>query len=148
MIRSRAEACRILGVGLYTTEQDIKAAYKNLVKIYHPDSGRQKDYDEYCRIVEAYEFLSANPIVAKPQRVMGSAYNPYSQKAEHAAFEKSYQKQKQAKKAAFEKHVNEYNSAVKQKQKQDEEYKKAMDAIHAILAAEAIKNMIKNKPES
>ncbi len=62
MIRTRQEACAILGISALADEAKVKSAYKSLVKIYHPDSNplsRQtmSDTKRYNEIVEAYEFM-------------------------------------------------------------------------------------------
>ena len=48
----------ILQVTPEATEEVIKAAYKSLVKKYHPDSGFEKDSALFLQIEEAYTVLS------------------------------------------------------------------------------------------
>ena len=56
---SRREALMVLGLSEGAGEEDVKSAYKNLVKLYHPDvrpdaaSARQ-----YQAVSEAYEYLT------------------------------------------------------------------------------------------
>ena len=44
------------------TEEQIKTAYKRLVKQYHPDTGNTANVEYYHRIVEAYEYLKLHPV--------------------------------------------------------------------------------------
>lgn len=48
-----------LGVGINATEKEIKRAFRNMVKKYHPDTNHTKEADQKIReITEAYEVLS------------------------------------------------------------------------------------------
>lgn len=50
---------RILGVDRNASQEEIKRAYKNLAKKYHPDVNKSKDAEEkFKEIQEAYEVLS------------------------------------------------------------------------------------------
>lgn len=51
------EASRILGVSLQAGENEVKSAYKALVKKYHPDSGICENTDMYYSVREAYEIM-------------------------------------------------------------------------------------------
>ncbi len=52
---------RILGLNENATLEDIKRAYKNLAKKYHPDVSKEKDAEnKFKEIQEAYNFLSEN----------------------------------------------------------------------------------------
>ncbi|KMZ65270.1 Chaperone protein dnaJ [Zostera marina] len=52
----------VLGVGAYATGPEIKSAYRNLARVYHPDvaSGdtKEKSADQFMRIQDAYSTLS------------------------------------------------------------------------------------------
>lgn len=47
-----------LGLTVDATERDIKKAYRQLAKRYHPDSGEPGDVQRFHEIQEAYEILS------------------------------------------------------------------------------------------
>lgn len=154
MINNRAEACRILEIDIWADNDEIKRAYKNLVKIFHPDAGLVTDTTRYNLIVEAYNFLIANPLVivqtpptqAPPQnnasgKILGGSGNYSYRRCSYDSFEKKYQQKKNEKAQKFEADMKAYEERMA---KQDEEYKKAMDAINSIRLAEAIKAMIRN----
>ena len=97
MINSRKEACDILGINVNSTMADIKSAYKNLVKKYHPDSGNTENVSTYYLVTEAYGYLcdvARNQTAAgRTGNVVGSPVssdrNWYStRKHEHDNFEK------------------------------------------------------------
>ncbi len=165
MIFTRMQACQILNLPINATDAQIKTAYKELVKLYHPDSGKTSNVDYYNAVVEAYEFLCApqnkpyvintNPTnpqetslyqyainkgnyAKRPSAPSRTVYQK-SSASDYEAFEKKIKKQKQQKAAAFEKMTHEYS---KQIEKQEADYKKAMDAINAIRTARAIEAMI------
>lgn len=48
----------ILQVSMEASDEVIKAAYKSLVKKYHPDSGIESDVNQFLKVEEAYETLS------------------------------------------------------------------------------------------
>ena len=144
----RKYACEILGVPENANEEQIKTAYKRLVKQYHPDTGNTANVEYYHRIVEAYEYLRLHPVQVQMNygKVLGGKgtipqyYNSYSKAKEYAKFEKTYQQQKEEKKTAFDERIKREKEEVKQKQ---ERYERAMEAINAIRAAEAIKAYIR-----
>jgi hypothetical protein len=49
------KACNILGISIDSSESEIKKAYREKVKIVHPDRGGQ--HKIFCQIDEAYRFL-------------------------------------------------------------------------------------------
>ena len=59
MINSRKEACDILGISVNSTMADIKSAYKNLAKKYHPDVNQKDENAEekFKQISAAYHLL-------------------------------------------------------------------------------------------
>lgn len=141
----RKVACQILGVSELATEEEIKNAYKRLIKLYHPDSGNTKDINNYHNVVWAYNYLKDNRIsyVNSGARVMGSGYSStknsysYSKAREYAQFEKKYQKQK-------EERLNESARRTQAEREQREKIDKVMEAINAIRVAEALKAMIQD----
>lgn len=129
----------ILGVSPMAGDTEIKRAYKNLVKIYHPDAGVSKDTDRYTRVVEAYQFLCANPFVQQTTgtKVFGNTNSYFYKKSDsYADFEKKYQKQRAKSKVEFEEKLADYQ---KQMEREKEQYENAMDKINSIRLAEAIK---------
>lgn len=139
----RKQACEILGVPECASEEEIKTAYKSLVKKYHPDTGNDSNPERYRYVVWAYQYLKANPVkstMGYGKVIGGSASSArssfsYARAKEYARFEKEYQKKKDEKRAAFEERVQE------EKEKQ-ERYDRAMEAINAIRIAEALKAII------
>lgn len=57
----RRQACAILGVSEFATEEEIKTAYRALVKQYHPDTGNTQNTQYYQNVVQAYEYLKEHP---------------------------------------------------------------------------------------
>lgn len=146
----RKQACQILGISENATEEEIKAAYKSLVKYYHPDTGNVKSPEYYHNIVRAYQYLKMNPIQTGQKtsgaRVIGGkaakskyAYS-YSREKEYAQFEKGYQKKREERRA-------ELAQRAREEQVKQEKYDKAMEAINAIRIAEAIKALIRESEE-
>ncbi len=150
MIRTRVEACRILGLSVNATDAQIKAAYKDLVKKTHPDATGTKDSSYYNLVIEAYRFLindnstaenkvmeSMKPTVTRTGGVWGgSQFRNTASNSDYAAFQKRIKKQKARE---FEKKQKDYKEKL---DKQDADYKRAMDAIDAIRVARAIQAMI------
>lgn len=142
----RERACQILGVAINATDDEIKTAYKTLVKQYHPDTGNAYNTDYYNAIVQAYQYLKENPYVPQPRimgsgKVLGGTANiakntyAYSRDKEYAKFEKGYQKKREERIATLERQA-------KEEREKKERYDRAMEAINAIRVAEAIKTLI------
>lgn len=145
MIKTRQEACRVLGLSASATQAQIKMAYKDLVKKCHPDNTKNSDASIYNRITEAYQFLMAEAKgkVLTHSKVLGSSKTQHrktASNADYVAFQKKAAKQKAAKARAFEEKQKEFSAKIK---KQEDDYKRAMAAIDAIRAARAIEAMIK-----
>lgn len=142
MIRTRQEACSVLGLTIYATTSQIKTAYKELVKKYHPDVTGSDDTSAYQQITEAYQFLMTeskgkalthSKVVGKPhQRTTAS-------NADYAAFQKKAARQKQKRAQEFE---QKQKDIAAQTMKQEADYKRAMEAIDAIRAARTLQAMI------
>lgn len=142
MIKTRQEACTILGLAPSASEAQIKMVYKDLVKKCHPDVTGNPDATLYNRITEAYQFLigeeKGRPVYNS--RVMGKSGQKYtSSKADYAAFQKKVAKEKARKKAEFEQKQKDFSAYY---EKQEADYKRAMEAIDAIRVARAIESMV------
>ena len=144
MVNTRAQACAILGISVWADINEAKKAYKKLVKVYHPDSGVVSDAGRYNMIVEAYDFLCQNTTDGTGSvRIIGNTTNSYySRSGDYSSFQKKYEKKKAEDAERFRKNLEEFDAGVK---KQEEEYKKAMEAINAIRVAEAIKAFLKRR---
>ncbi|HNT71401.1 MAG TPA: DnaJ domain-containing protein [Bacteroidales bacterium] len=58
---NRQQALNLLSLNNNATENDIKKKYKELAKIYHPDSNTsESSADKFIQITEAYLFLINN----------------------------------------------------------------------------------------
>ena len=142
MIRTRQEALMALGLGPGASQSQIKMAYKDLVKRLHPDVTGVANADAYNRIVEAYQFLSAEDSgkVLTHSKVMGkTSKRTTASNADYAAFQKKAARAKKRRAEEFEQKQKDYSALVK---KQDADYKRAMDAIDAIRVARAIETMV------
>lgn len=132
-IHSRMEACLILGLPISATDTQIKTAFKELSKQYHPDA--QPDarlHWQYYDMVEAYRYLMQTPADMVAPKVLGRTKQDVSwvsgRKESDAAYAK-WEKQK----------------AFKERQEQirrDREYDEAMKQINAIRTARAIETLL------
>ena len=137
MIKTRTEALNALGLGPGAGEQQIKAAYKDLVKRCHPDATGRNDASLYNKITEAYQFLMADAKgkVLTHSRVMGkSNTRKPASKADYAAFQKKAAKQKERRAQEFEEKQREFSAMY---EKQEADYKRcnkgcAGDTIHGL----------------
>ena len=142
MIRTRQEALTVLGLSTGASFQQIKDAYKDLVKKCHPDVTGSADATVYNKIVEAYQFLSKDNQgkVLTHSKVVGKTSKRNSpSNADYTAFQKKAEKQKQRKKEEFERKQKEFSAMY---EKQEADYKRAMEAIDAIRVARAIQSMV------
>lgn len=160
-INNRNEALGVLGLPLSATKEQIKNAYKNLVKLYHPDGGNIGDTQSYQEIVEAYEFLcnsgstasvrgqesfSTTPargqetFMTSGPKILGSETRYHD---DAASWEKKVKKHNEKKAQAFQENVKAYSEKL---EKQEEDFKRAMEAINAIRTAEALKAWIAAHP--
>lgn len=143
-ILSRQEACRYLAIRENATEEEIKKAYRLMVKRYHPDANIQIDTREiYSRIQEAYEYLLNHPYIAptiRQPRIFQTNVQLREQYRKQKYFEEERKKadmreeavKKQARKTAA---VQRTRTEVKQKTKEEE----ALEKIRAIWLAETIR---------
>ncbi|MBQ5425552.1 MAG: DnaJ domain-containing protein [Pseudobutyrivibrio sp.] len=142
MIKTRSEALSILGLGPDASLAKIKAVYKELVKKCHPDVTGSKDFTAYNRITEAYQFLcnDTDGHVLTHTRVMGKTTKRQSaSNADYAAFQKKAKEAKERRKQEFEQKQKDFAAMY---EKQEADYKRAMEAIDAIRVARAIQSMI------
>ncbi|MCR5678522.1 MAG: DnaJ domain-containing protein [Agathobacter sp.] len=138
MIRSKAEACRILGVGILATKDEIKSAYKNMAKRFHPDApGGSKE--QYYIAREAYEFLM-NGMQIDAGRILGTTPDMKRRREEEDAYARWFEKQRVE---HLQQQMQKEQEEEMLRKKQKEEYDKAMEAINAIRVAEAIKALIR-----
>lgn len=70
MITTRVDALRIMGLPAGASSPDIKNAYKELSKKYHPDVVGEEYSSMFAQINEAYDFLMKNPVVSR--KVLGN----------------------------------------------------------------------------
>ena len=85
------------------------------------------------------EFLEKNFTLKEEQKKpFWDAFDAYA-KAEYAAFQKKVDRQKQRKKAEFEQKQKDFAAMY---EKQEADYKRAMEAIDAIRVARAIEHMV------
>lgn len=70
MFQGQKEACRILGVSPYATKEEIKKAYRNLCKIYHPDRNSTPEAKKiYLEVQQAYSVLAQQEIKVKQPKI-------------------------------------------------------------------------------
>ena len=138
----RRQACAILGVAENASAEEVKAAYKALVKIYHPDTGNGNP-EYYNNIVQAYDYLKTHPfqvttnygkVIGRPSQSANSTF-AYTKARDYAQFEKQYKRKK-------EERLSEMAEKARDEREKQERYDKAMEAINAIRIAEAIKTLI------
>lgn len=143
---TRQEACERLGVAIYASKSEIKAAFKQKSKEFHPDNNNAPGAVEcYRSIQEAYEALRSMPDVVlvggdnmtrvNPESVKrGRSSNITEKRIMREQMEKrdeikrrqKKEKEEQAKKELFER-------------RKELEYRKAMKDINLVLLAEQIK---------
>ena len=142
MIKTRQEALEALGLGPMATSEQIKNAYRDLVKLCHPDVTGNDDATAYNRIVEAYNYLNLDNDgrVLTHSKVLGKTKTrTTASNADYAAFQKKAARAKQKRAEEFEQKQKEFSAKIK---KQDADYKRAMEAIDAIRIARAIESMV------
>ena len=142
MIKTRHEALMMLGLGPDASMAQIKNAYKDLVKKCHPDVTGRDDATAYNRITEAYKFLcdEGDSKVLTHSRVVGkTTKRSTASNADYAAFQKKAKEAKARRAKEFEKKQKDFAA---QYEKQEADYKRAMEAIDAIRVARAIQSMV------
>ncbi|SFH64772.1 DnaJ domain-containing protein [Pseudobutyrivibrio sp. OR37] len=142
MIKTRHEALMALGLGPNASQVQIKNAYKDLVKKCHPDVTGNADATIYNRITEAYQFLCKDNggAVLTHSRVVGkTSKRNTASNADYAAFQKKAKEAKERRKQEFEQKQKDFSAMY---EKQEADYKRAMEAIDAIRVARAIQSMV------
>lgn len=142
MIKTRHEALMMLGLGPDASLAQIKNAYKDLVKKCHPDVTGRDDATAYNRITEAYKFLcdEGDSKVLTHSRVVGkTTKRSTASNADYAAFQKKAKEAKERRAKEFEQKQKDFAA---QYEKQEADYKRAMEAIDAIRVARAIQSMV------
>lgn len=148
-IRSRAEACMVLGLPATADEGMIKRAYKELSKWYHPDAQPNRELHwQYYDIVAAYEYLMDTQkqamhvyqSVPKAPRVLGNdgGQSWMNQRKESEAAYAKWEKTKAQRKKEKEAALKERQKEIKQQRQYDE----AMEQINAIRTARAIEAIL------
>lgn len=81
-----ADFYRLLGVSRQASEREIKAAYRRLAKLYHPDVNPSPTAaEDFARITEAYKVLSSRRLRALYDRGLLADYEEYVRQRERAA---------------------------------------------------------------
>lgn len=122
---------KILGITYNADEDEIKTAYRQLVRIYHPDTaGKNADIEKFKEIQHAYEILSNKEAKKKYDIV-------------HGFFKEKLREESEKQQADINEKYNEYIKRAKTKanQKQDESFSKSIN--------EALDNLFhsKEKPQ-
>ena len=157
---SRTEALLVLGLPKNATKDQIKTAYKKLVRRYHPDVNPDPDkawqyYDiqgAYDYLMEQEKYVSDNDDAQKPSPFESKPEKKYGPKvfgtkedltelsfkrkarAEHARQEKRFETRMKNEKKAMDKELAEY--------RKNKEFEETMDRIHAHRAAEVTAQII------
>ncbi|HAQ52552.1 MAG TPA: hypothetical protein DCR12_07310 [Lachnospiraceae bacterium] len=147
-ITTRIEALKKLGLPVGASSSDIKNAYKELSKKYHPDVVGEEYSYLFVEINEAYSFLNNNPVPAR--KVLGGdekAMMRYQTQRNNRDMAKRYEfkdkKRKKEKEAALEKAAKEARQRRKEEQARKlEAEKEAKRQIKAMEMAIVISRML------
>ncbi len=151
-ILSRQEACKYLGINENATDEEVKRAYRVMVKRYHPDANIQIDTREiYIKIQEAYEYLLTHPYitpVARQPRIFQTDTQLREQYRRQKHFEEERKKammrketlKKQEQKAST---MQQPKTGTKPKTKEEE----VLEKIRAIWIAETIRRQMEQDKE-
>ncbi|MCR5097958.1 MAG: DnaJ domain-containing protein [Lachnospiraceae bacterium] len=153
---SRLEALMVLGLNESADEDAIKSAYKNLVKLYHPDVRQDAaSARQYQAISEAYEYLSVHTI-PDGMAVWAAAGGDNAQNAGHRIFgtreELNNMKSRMKRREEYARQeargdINKRARVEELSQKarearQERVFNEAMDKIHTERAAEVMAQII------
>lgn len=143
---TRQEACNRLGVPVYASQSEIKAAFKQKSKEFHPDNNDRPGAVEcYRSIQEAYEALrnmpevilvggDNMPKVSADEAKRGRSSDITEKRIMREKMEKRDENARRVKKEAEIKAKKELFE-----RRKELEYRKAMDDINLVLLAEQIK---------
>lgn len=151
-ILSRQEACRYLGITENAAEEEVKRAYRQLAKQYHPDVNIHADTREiYYKIQEAYEFLLSHPYVTpmvRQPRIFQTDTQVREQYRRQKRFEeerkKALQREQMLKKQERKTASMQQSGTFSKKKTVEEE---ALEKIRAIWLAETIHRQIAEDKE-
>lgn len=150
-IKTRTEALAVLGLSYDASDEMIKTAYRNLAKLYHPDTTTADLAWQYADIAEAYDFLKKdNQASITSSKVLGmsddrisryKATKKASRDISRARADDAKRKQKRHEQLAVE------AKRIREDRKQDEAHRQevveqAMAHIRAIQMADMISNML------
>lgn len=148
-IYSREEACYILQVSLNAGEEEVKKAYRNLVKQYHPDSNpNYNTHQIYLRIHAAYEYLQEHPyqapviMPARPVRIFQTNEKTRAQHVQQQRFQEERKRALEREKENREKRFREAQEANKKPKKHQISEEEVLNKIRAIWLAETIKRQM------
>ena len=154
---SAKEALFFLGLTEKAGREQVKTAYKEQLKLYHPDANPGGDTPwQYYDLQAAYEYLmsyydgldrlateksygakgafSSGPTIFGAKKDLNDLAFHRKVRAEHVKQERRSKERAQKEKEKFEKEVEKY--------KQDKAYEEAMTKIHANRAAEVTARII------
>lgn len=150
-IYSREEACYILQVKQNASEEEVKKAYRNLVKQYHPDSNPNQDTNQiYLRVHAAYEYLQEHPyrpsviMPARPVRIFETNAKTKAQHRQQQKFQEERKRVLEREKEEREKKFKETRDRKKQPTKPLTSEEEALNKIRAIWLAETIRRQMEH----
>lgn len=142
---SREQAASCLGVSPYASLEEIKKAYREKAKMYHPDNTFQsKTAQEYFYYVQqAYEILLANPIpTVRPVRIFQTNQKAKTQFSRQKQVEKDRELLQQWEEKKRKEHWKEQQKEKKKVPEMTEE-EEILQKIKAIWLAETIHRQMK-----
>lgn len=76
---TRAECCKLLGVAADAEQEEIKRAYRKLVRAFHPDLNPEiaDSSERLIEINQAYEFLSSRASMDREERLSQLLSQPW-----------------------------------------------------------------------
>ncbi|MBQ1547702.1 MAG: DnaJ domain-containing protein [Lachnospiraceae bacterium] len=149
--KTRREALEALLLPPSADEEEVKTAYRELLKKYHPDQNPGVDTrEEYDRVVSAYSYLAAHPALPVG-KIIGNASPGRSnavrqqeiqlqRRREYRAKQKERElaREKEEKRKRKEAHDEAERRFWEEAKRKEEEYNDAMEKIAAIRTARAI----------